>query len=127
ARTGAHSGRGAEADHARRRGEVKSARSARGYSMWLLSATPSVPADLIREVWLCAHLVVLDRRRGRADDDETIRRESLGALRGALGALSESEWGRETVMACYQRATDAALALDDDGLRRACGVGNDSP
>ena len=92
--------------------------------MWLLPGITTVPPELLREVWLCAYLIVLHRRRdghGRLDEAE-VRSETCTRVRDCLPAFSEDEWGREKVMACYQRATDVALSLDMASLRRACWV-----
>ena len=90
--------------------------------MWFLPGVKSVPSDLLREVWLCAHLIVLHRRcDGRGVVDEAaVRRESCSMVQGCLQQLSRDEWGEETVMACYRRALDDALSSDLASLRGIC-------
>jgi hypothetical protein len=84
----------------------------------------SVPEDLLWEVWRCAHLVVLHRRRDHWSRrlEDPLCGESVARFRDALSLLSDNEWGREAIMACYQRAIAAAIALDDGPLHRICGI-----
>ncbi|SIO43416.1 hypothetical protein SAMN05444166_4691 [Singulisphaera sp. GP187] len=92
--------------------------------MLFVHGITTVSEELLSEVWLCAHLIVLHRRRqegGRLDED-AIRRKSCGRVRDCLQAFSGDGWGQETVMACYQRATDNALSLDFASLQSVCGV-----
>lgn len=93
--------------------------------MWFVPDVKTVSADLLQEIWLCAHLVALHRRceeRGHPSETEGGRR-SCSLVQDCLGSFSGDEWGRETVMACYQRAFDDALSLDLASLRLACGIG----
>jgi hypothetical protein len=92
--------------------------------MSIMPVVKSVPQDLLWEVWRCAHLVVLHRRRDRwcHRDQDPVCSESVARIRDALSLLSDSEWGREAIMACYRRAIAAAVALDDGPLHRICGI-----
>ena len=91
--------------------------------MWFIPGASSVPPEVLGELRLCAHLVVLHRRRdGRGRVDEAgVRRETCSILQCCLHEFSPDEWGQETVMACYQRSIDDALSLDVASLRRVCG------
>lgn len=92
--------------------------------MWFLPYIKSVSPDLLAEVWLCAHILVLNRRCFRVSgiDDADVRRELCAAVRGCLASFAKDEWGQEAVMACHQRGIENALSLDVSTLGRVCGV-----
>jgi hypothetical protein len=92
-------------------------------AVWFAPDVKTVSSELLLEVWLCAHLVVLHRRRdgGGRVDDAGVRRETCSRMKGCLQEFSREEWGQETVMSCYQRAIDDAFSLDLTTLGRDCG------